>query len=142
MFAKRSGNKLVLRLAAGEDVHGSLLAICREHGVQGGFVVSGIGMLSDPELGFFVREGQYEHRRFPGRHELLNLSGNISLRDGDVMAHLHALLANEDYSVFGGHLFEAQVGLTLEVLLQIVPSEVKMYRVVEADSGLPGLIVE
>ena len=142
MFAKRSGNKLILRLQAGEDVHGSLLEICRQHGVQGGFVISGIGMLSDPELGFFVRDGQYERQRFPGRHELLNLSGNISLRDGGVMAHLHAMLAHEDYSVFGGHLFEAQVGLTLEVLLQIIPDDVKMYRVVEADSGLPGLIVE
>ena len=142
MYAKRSGNKLVIRLQAGEDVHYSLLDICREHSVHGAFVISGIGMLSEPELGFFVKDGQYERQRFPGRHELLNLCGNISLRDGDVMAHLHAMLANEDYSVFGGHLFEARVGLTLEVLLQIVPDEVRMYRVVEPDSGLPGLIVE
>lgn len=143
MFAKRDHDRLVIRLQAGEDVHESLLGLCREHGVRGGFVVSGIGMLSDPELGFFVNNGQYERQSFPGRHELLNLSGNISLRDGDVMAHLHALLANEDYSVFGGHLFGAKVGLTLEVLIQAVADEeAKMYRVVEADSGLPGLIVE
>jgi uncharacterized protein len=142
MYAKRSGNKLIIRLNAGEDVHSSLLELCRQHGVQGGFVVSGIGMLSDPELGFFVKDGQYERQRFPGRHELLNLSGNISLRDGDVMAHLHALLANEDYSVFGGHLFAAATGLTLEVLIDIAPEDVRMYRVVEPDSGLPGLIVE
>jgi uncharacterized protein len=142
MFAKRSGNKLIIRLVAGEDVHSSLLSICREHGVHGAFAISGIGMLSDPELGFFVRDGQYERQRFPGRHELLNLSGNLSLRDGELMAHLHALLAHEDYSVFGGHLFEAKVGLTLEVLLQIVPDEVQMYRVVEPECGLPGLIVE
>jgi uncharacterized protein len=142
MYAKRSGKQLIIRLNAGEDVHATLLELCRRHGVQGGFVVSGIGMLSDPELGFFVNNGQYERQTFPGRHELLNLSGNISLRDGDVMAHLHALLANEDYSVFGGHLFGATTGLTLEVLIDIAPDDVRMYRVVEPDSGLPGLIVE
>jgi uncharacterized protein len=142
MFAKRDADKLVIRLQAGEAVPEALLALCREHGVHGGFIVSGIGMLSDPELGFFVNQGQYERQTFPGRHELLNLSGNVSLRDGDVMAHLHAMLANEDYSVFGGHLFGAKVGLTLEVMLQIVPDEIKMHRIVEPDSGLPGLIVE
>ncbi len=142
MYAKRENDQLVIRLQAGEDVPGALLALCREHGVQGGFVVSGIGMLSDPELGFFVQAGQYERQTFPGRHELLHLSGNISLRDGDVMAHLHAMLAHEDYSVFGGHLFGAKVGLTLELLLQIVPDTVRMSRVVEPDSGLPGLTVE
>jgi hypothetical protein len=142
MLCVRSGNKLVVRLQAGEDVHGSLLDVCREHRVGGGFVISGIGMLSGPELGFFVKDGQYERKLFPGRYELLNLSGNVSLKDGEPMAHLHAMLGREDYSVFGGHLFGAEVGLTLEVLILAVPEPARMYRVIEPESGLPGLIVE
>lgn len=142
MYEKLAGDIIAVRLQAGEDVHGSLLDICRRYQVQGAFVISGIGMLSDPELGFFVNHGKYERQRFAGRHELLNLSGNISMYDGAPMAHLHAMLANEDYSVFGGHLFQATVGLTLEVLLQIVPGAVTMRREIESDSGLPSLIVE
>lgn len=142
MLCTRSGDNLAVRLHAGDDVHGALLDACRGHGVRGGFVISGIGMLSDPELGYFVGNGRYERQAFPGRFELLSLCGNISLKDGEPMAHLHAMLAREDYSVFGGHLCSSKVGLTLEVLILAVPEPARMYRVIEPDSGLPGLIVE
>ena len=79
MYAVRQADKLAIRLEIGEEVHASLLEACRSHGVAGGFVHSGIGMLNDPELGFFVEKGRYEKQSFPGRHELLNLSGNVSL---------------------------------------------------------------
>jgi len=142
MYSSRYGDTIAFRMAAGESVHDALIALCRQHGVNGGFVVSGIGMLADPELGYFVGEGRYERRAIPGRFELLALQGNVSLRDGEPMAHLHAMLANEDLSVFGGHLFSAGVGLTLEGALSVVGEPVRMYRVLEAETGLPGLIVE
>ena len=142
MYSSRHGDTIAFRMVAGESVHDALIALCRQHGVRGGFVVSGIGMLADPELGYFVGEGRYERRAIPGRFELLALCGNVSLRDGEPMAHLHAMLANEDLGVFGGHLFSASVGLTLEGALSVVGEPVRMYRVLEAQTGLPGLIVE
>lgn len=141
MYTARSGDLIAVRLEIGEDVHPALLAACAKHGIEAAFVNSGIGMLKDPELGFFAGEGQYVKRSFAGNHELLNLSGNISLRDGALMAHLHAMLADEEFGVFGGHLFGALVGMTLEVQLSIVGAPVRMYRKLEA-SGLPGLVIE
>jgi len=141
MYLARYADTIALRLDIGEDVHPQLLAACTHFNVNGAFVVSGIGMLRDPELGYFAGAGVYEKRVFPGNHELLNLSGNISLRDGELMAHLHAMLADEEYHVFGGHLFAALVGMTLEVQLSVVGAPVKMYRKIEA-SGLPGLVIE
>jgi len=141
MYSARTGDVIAARLEIGEDVLPSLLAICRQHGAQGGFAVSGIGMLADPELGFFAGAGQYVKRMFPGNHELLNLSGNFSLRDGELMPHLHAMLSDEEFRVFGGHLFSARVGMTLELQLTVVGAPVRMYRKIE-ESGLPGLYVE
>jgi uncharacterized protein len=141
LFSSRFGDAIAIRLQIDEDVHPALLEAARRFGAGGAFVISGIGMLRDPELGFFAGPEGYMKKVFPGNHELLNLSGNISLRDGELMAHLHALLADEQFGVFGGHLFNAQVGMTLEVMLQVIGDPVRMYRKIE-DSGLPGLIIE
>jgi predicted DNA-binding protein with PD1-like motif len=99
-------------------------------------------MLRDPLLGWYeVEAQQYHEQRFSGRHELLNLSGNVSLRDGSPMCHLHVTCADEEYRCFGGHLFSSEVGLTLEVVLLVLP-DVRMWREVEPDFGLPGLRIE
>lgn len=57
------------------------------------------------------------------------------------MGHLHVMLANEDYSVFGGHLFQAEVGLTLEGYIQSVGG-IALSRALEGQTGLPGLLVK
>ena len=141
MYSANSNGIIPFRLHAGEDVHPTLLELCKQHKLSAGFVSCGIGLLKDPELGFFVSKGKYARKVFPGKFELLNLSGNFSLLDGVLMAHIHVMLANEDYSVFGGHLFEAEVGLTLEGYLQEAVG-VSMSRAVEDQSGLPGLLVK
>jgi len=142
MYSAHAEGVIAIRLEAGEDVHASLLSACQQHDVRQAYVVSGIGMLADPTLGYFVSKGQYEQREVPGRFELLSLSGNICLHDGKLMAHLHAMLAHEDLSVFGGHLFAAKVGLTLEALLNVIPPSIRMYRQLEDETGLAGLLVE
>lgn len=142
MHSARAGNTIAVRLEEGEDIHGMILEACRQHGVRGGFVISAIGMLADPELGYFVGKARYESKRFEGRFECLSLTGNVAEKYGELMAHLHAMCADEDYGVFGGHLISAQVGVTLEVGLAVVDEPVRMYRELEADTGLPGLLIE
>jgi predicted DNA-binding protein with PD1-like motif len=143
MLEAASGNVVAIRLHVGESVHDSLLEICRRHGVTAGFVVSGIGMLQDVSLGYFDTEAkQYSEKTFPGKHELLSLAGNISEKDGGPFPHLHVVLGHPDYSVFGGHLFAANVGLTVEVMLQVAGAPVVMRRELETQWGLPGLIVD
>jgi predicted DNA-binding protein with PD1-like motif len=128
-----------VRLERGENVHAGLLQACARHSLECGFVVSGIGMLEDPELGFLTSPGNYDHRQFTGRFELLNLSGNIAQHEGQAHAHLHVTLGNPDYTLLGGHLFAATVGVTVEVLLLRVPAPLRLERQFEAASGVPGL---
>ncbi|MCC7479838.1 DNA-binding protein [bacterium] len=138
----RSGNFVAVRLKAPEPVHESLCEIARHYGFSSAYVISGIGMLADPSIGYYDLPGQqYHEETIPGNHELLCLAGNISLRDGELMGHLHVTLSREDHSAFGGHLFGAKVGLTCEVLLAVL-DPVQMWRQLEPEFGLPGLMID
>jgi predicted DNA-binding protein with PD1-like motif len=141
MQSGESSGVIPVRLEPGENVHAALLEACRRHGLECGFVVSGIGMLEDPELGFLQAPGDYDHRRFSGKFELLNLSGNVAINEGQAHAHLHVTLGNPDYSVFGGHLFSAMVGVTIELLVLRVPDALRLERQFEEASGVPGLYI-
>jgi predicted DNA-binding protein with PD1-like motif len=140
MQSGATDGSIAVRLEPGENVHTALLEVCARHGVSAGFVISGIGLITDPELGFLVAPGEYDHRRFQGEFELLSLAGNIAQYEGRSHAHLHVTLGNTDYTTIGGHLFAARVGVTVEVLL--IPTSVKMERRVEELSGVPGLYIK
>ncbi|MBN2082580.1 DNA-binding protein [bacterium] len=142
MYTARTGQIVAVRLEIEENVHAAILKACRQHDIHGGFIVSGIGMLEDPEIGYYIEKGNYDSRRFTGRFECVSLCGNVSEKFGELMAHLHAMCANDDFGVFGGHLIDAKVGVTLELMIHIVGEPVKMYRELEADTGLPGLLIE
>lgn len=142
MQAKRTDIFLVLRFETGEDLLAKMLEALHLNGVNQGFVISGIGHLAPVRLGYFVGEGRYEEVDFPGGGELLNLSGNISLKAGSPFPHLHATLGRQDFGVFGGHVVSATVDVTCEVLILVVPESVRMVRKMEPETKLFGLYLE
>jgi uncharacterized protein len=60
--------------------------------------------------------------------------GNIALNDGKRKVHAHAVVAKRDASAYGGHLLEARVRPTLEVLL--IESPKNLARTTDPKSGL------
>ncbi len=113
MDSRRERDTVFVKLSDGEDLFSSLEAAAREHGVESGTVLWGIGMLRDFEIGFFGPKG-YEKTVFSDRHELLGLHGSISIR-GDPLLHLHVSLGRPDYSAIGGHLFRAKTAVVNEI---------------------------
>jgi len=108
-------NLIVFRFEDGKDVIESLKCVTKEHQIQSGAILSGIGMLRDFEISFYSREkAGYVTNKFKEPVELLSLSGNVSLRKNETFFHLHAALAKEDTSGIGGHLKKATVHNTLE----------------------------
>jgi len=133
----------MVRLEPADELPEALLAAARACAVTQAVVVSGIGQLNPVTLGFFVGPGQgYAQTSFDGAAEVLALVGNICTKDGDLIAHLHATLGRDDYSVFGGHLVSGRVSATLETLLLVVPDGIKLTRRIEQPSGLAGLFIE
>ena len=113
------GDRMVfVRLDHEEEFYATLYEAVKKTRFSSAVVLSGIGMLMDFELGWFDVENQrYERRDFSGAYELLNLSGNLSLKDGKPFFHLHAVLSKPCEPAIGGHLFSAKVCNTVELFL-------------------------
>ena len=107
----------LLAFHKGEEVLAGLLAFVRENRLAGGHL-SGIGAISDAVLGFFDREKK-DYKRIPvaSQAEVASLTGTITFKQGKPFLHAHAVLGLADGSTRGGHLLEAHVWPTLEVVV-------------------------
>lgn len=94
-----------------------------------------IGAFSGATLGYFDWESKdYEKIPVDEQVEVLSLIGDIALKDGEPKIHAHAVVGRRDGSTRGGHLIEARVRPTLEVILTETPAYLR--KEVDAESGL------
>jgi hypothetical protein len=118
----------------GQEVMGSLLAFAKEERLTAGSL-SAIGAVSDAALAFFDRKArEYKRNPVPGQAEVASLTGNIALVDGEPFLHVHAVLGLPDGSARAGHVLEAHVWPTLEVVLTAWSKRVRRSR--DEESGL------
>jgi len=139
METRRDGNAIIVKLSDGEDVFGSLEAVAREHDVESGTVLWGIGMLRDFEIGFFGSNG-YAKTEFRDRHELLGLHGSIAMR-ADPKLHLHVTAGRADHTVIGGHLFRGKVAVVNEIQIARFDA-IRFNRRLNEKTGLRELILD
>ncbi|MFA6528463.1 MAG: PPC domain-containing DNA-binding protein [Candidatus Gracilibacteria bacterium] len=117
MKCKKCGNNLVIRIDKGEEIISCLKKVCEENGIRAG-AVTGIGALSKAEVGLIdLKTKQYKTKKFEGIYEVISLTGNVTMMDGQVRLHLHVALGDEDLNLIGGHLFHGEVGVTCEVII-------------------------
>jgi predicted DNA-binding protein with PD1-like motif len=94
-----------------------------------------IGAFSDVTLGYFDRERK-DYKKIPIREqvEVLSLVGNVTLEKGESKVHAHVVLGKADGSAWGGHILEAHVWPTLEVVITEEPKHLR--RRYDAETGL------
>ena len=66
--------------------------------------------------------------------ELLSLVGDIALKDGEPQVHAHLAIGKSDGTAHGGHLMEAHVRPTCEVILTESPQHLQ--KQIDPESGL------
>lgn len=96
---------------------------------------SAIGAFSEATVAYFDWERR-DYVRIPVREqvEVLSLLGDIAL-DGDTpKVHAHVVLGTREGAARGGHLLEARVRPTLEVMLEESPRSLQ--RAYDPQSGL------
>jgi predicted DNA-binding protein with PD1-like motif len=100
-----------------------------------------IGAFSEATLGYFDA-GKKAYEKIPVREqvEVLSLIGDVALDAGQPKIHAHVVVGKRDGSARGGHLLEARVRPTLEVML--VESPVRLARVFDPDSGLALIAID
>jgi predicted DNA-binding protein with PD1-like motif len=124
-------------LDTGGEVIGELGKFVREQEDEAASVTA-IGAFSRAVLGYFQWEAkEYKKIAVGEQVEVLSLLGDVAVGDQGPTLHLHAVLGKSDGSVIGGHLIEAHVRPTLEVILIQPPSYLRKRR--DAETGL-GLI--
>ncbi len=101
---------------------GGLLAFVREKQITAGHFTA-IGAVSKAVIGFFDRKSRdYTKTSQDGQAEVLSLIGDVAVTEkGESGVHAHMVLGLPDGSAKGGHLIEATVWPTLEVVLTESP---------------------
>jgi predicted DNA-binding protein with PD1-like motif len=119
----------------GDEVVEELTAFAKREGL-GAAHLTAIGALREVTLGFFDPKRK-EYRRIPVREqvEVLSLLGDVALDDSDEpRVHAHVVVGKSDGTAHGGHLMEAHVWPTLELILTEPPEHLR--RRPDPESGL------
>jgi predicted DNA-binding protein with PD1-like motif len=126
---------LVAVLDTGDEVMTCIGEIARKERLTAA-QISGIGAFSDAVLGYFDWEQkQYEKIPVHEQVELVSLLGDIGIDEqGEPALHLHVVLGRRDGRTLGGHLLEARVRPTLELVLTESPAH--LHRRVDRATGL------
>ena len=125
----------LLEFHTGQEVMQGLLAFARKHKLVAGHL-TGIGAISHAVIGYFDPVTKtYLRNPENGQAEVLSLTGNLALNDNEPFFHVHVALGLLDGSARGGHLFEAMVRPTVEVVLTAYPRPVR--RKTDPETGLP-----
>ena len=125
----------VLIFASGDEAIAGLTAFAKEKGLAASHFTA-IGGFQEATLGYFNLDRK-DYDKIPVREqvEVLSLVGDVTLTEkGEPKIHAHVVLGRSDGSTRGGHLVEAHVRPTLEVML--IESPHHLCRKHDAQSGL------
>jgi predicted DNA-binding protein with PD1-like motif len=128
---------------AGDEVVEGLTELARAHQLSASRFTA-IGAFSDVTVGYFLRDRK-EYARLPIREqvEVLALNGDITLDEhGQPKVHAHVVVGKADATAHGGHLLEAHVWPTLEVIVEEAPSHLRRRFDPETGFALIALGVE
>ena len=112
------GSRFVVRFDVAEKLPETLLDFSKRLGLFSGWL-SGIGGVQNVVLAYYdLTIRKYVTFSVSGMVELISLSGNIALVNGQPIWHLHASVADREGNVKGGHLVGLEVAITLECVIQ------------------------
>ena len=134
MDYRRFGQTIALRVQRGEDILEAIKTMAIKEDIRLGSV-TGIGACDYVRLGFFqLKTQEYTETLFEEDLELTSIVGNITCKDGAYYGHFHGNFAKADSSVIGGHLVEARVSVTGEIMIQVIDGQVE--RQMDSETGV------
>jgi hypothetical protein len=124
MNYRRVNDRIFVSLQTGDLINESLRLIAVEENILNAWI-NGIGAIDNVKVGYMdVDNKKYQKRNFDEHYELLSLIGNITYKDGEPFVHTHVTFSNAEYNVFGGHLFDAKITATGEIVLSLTDSKI------------------
>ena len=134
MEYRKFGDTYIVRMDPGEEILGQLRVFAEAEQVKLASVTA-LGAVKDFTVGVFDTGAKvYKSNRFQGVYEIVSLVGTINTMDGAFYCHLHMCAADQEGRAFGGHLNEAVISATCELVISCLPGRTD--RVFSDEVGL------
>ena len=134
MKSKKLEQETVLIFDTGDEVISTLTKFAKENRITAAHFTA-IGAFSDASLGYFdFQKKDYLKNPVKEQVEVVSLIGDIALDKGEPKVHAHVVVGKRDGAAMGGHLLEAHVRPTLELILQNSREQLK--KKFDPESGL------
>lgn len=106
------------QLPYGSDLYDGLTQIILRENICLGRI-HGLGATTFARVAYYDQSTKtYNPLEFTGGMEILNLFGNVSMRDGKPFVHAHIVLGDPQGRVFGGHLMPGTKLFACEVFIE------------------------
>jgi predicted DNA-binding protein with PD1-like motif len=123
------------RLPMGAGLYESISRICTEEDIKLGKITA-MGAVTKATVAYYDQEKkEYKTITFDKHLEILNCTGNVSLKDGKPFVHMHATLADSQGSVLGGHLTTGTLVFACEVTIEELDGKA-LDRIMDEKTGL------
>lgn len=134
LINRDGGKTYVVVFDEGDEVASGLLSFAKQNGL-GASQFTAIGGFSSVTLGYFELDKK-EYKKIPLKEqvEVLSLIGDIALEKGRPKLHAHVVVGTSEGWARGGHLIEAYVRPTLELMVTESPEH--MQREHDESTGL------
>ena len=134
MEYKKVKNHIIIRLDVGEEIISSIMNILKNEKISFASI-TGIGATNDFTIGTYdVTNQLYKKSNYKGVYEIVSLLGNTSTMNNEPYIHIHMSAADKNNNVVGGHLNEAYISATAEIVLNIIETNVD--RIKDTNTGL------
>jgi len=132
--SKKLDSATILIFDTGDEVVSTLTRFAKENHIAAAHFTA-IGAFSDVGLGYFdLQKKDYLRNQINEQVEVVSLIGDIALDKGEPKVHAHVVIGKRSGAAMGGHLLEAHVRPTLELVLE--ESGERLKRKFDPESGL------
>lgn len=127
---------VVERLKPGEEIFSSIEALCLEHKIEAGTILSLVGSVTTISLRY---ADQSEASQRNGPLEIVSVTGTVA-KSG---CHIHLAVSDEAGTTYGGHLLQgAKVYTTVELIILDLSDTCTFSRSLCPLSGFEELVIE
>lgn len=134
MEYRKFGDTYIVRMDPGKEILTQLKVFAEQEGVKLASVTA-LGAVKDFTVGVFDTGAKvYKSNRFQGVYEIVSLVGTINTMNDAFYCHLHMCAADQEGHAFGGHLNEAVISATCELVVTCLPGRTD--RVFSDEVGL------
>ena len=116
MEYKKISDSWFIVLRRGEKIIESLTKFVEQENIMSGNI-DAIGAVGSIELGHYnPTSKEFSRKSLEGAFGIVSLLGNVTMKGEEKVVHCNIIVGTDEMALYGGHLFEATVSGTCEIV--------------------------